>query len=281
MSLLTDTDIKGNKGKGVEGILSPSSFPDSGFTIPSPTGSWIHSREKLLIFPFYERLLTPVGYDLTIGDVYLSFAQRRRVELAGPDESFLVQPRETIIIRTQEYVGLPKNQKIAGIIESSVSMMSAGFSPVSTTLDPDWEGRLQIAITNQQSFPLELNKGQRICTAMFLTCEHEATKLSGFQPDRPDTELRLREVWLVEKEREVQALRQVEETQQAAEAREMERAKKREAAKKALLQIIVIVVFLGLGNCLFGPVGGFEAMAAAGVAIALAIPPLYDLIFRR
>src|SRR5689334_23031209 len=119
--LLTDTDIKE--------VLSPSST--GGFQESVNRGNWTDSQNKLLIYPFRDTngvdakndLLTPIGYDLTIGDRYLSFRRKRKI-LLGPNESLTIAPGETVLILTEEYLGLPKNKSIGGLIHSKVSLVS-------------------------------------------------------------------------------------------------------------------------------------------------------------
>lgn len=111
MALLSDTDILA--------LLSPSSR--DGFKEATQQGSWVDSQNRLLIFPFRDELLTPIGYDLTVGDIYLSLSKKAKFKLRS-DGQLIIQPNETVLVITEEYLGLPKNKAIGGLIESKVSI---------------------------------------------------------------------------------------------------------------------------------------------------------------
>jgi deoxycytidine triphosphate deaminase len=126
MSLLTDTDL--------EPILSDNLQEQAG--------------DKLVLSPFEEKCLTPVGYDLRVGKTYtVSDMGRKRKDLKQ-GETITLQPGTTALISTLEFVRMPKDKSITGLIESKVSQVSKGLSHVSTTVDPDWRGNLLIAIHN-------------------------------------------------------------------------------------------------------------------------------------
>src|SRR5690349_14237203 len=101
--------------------------------------AWEGSRTKILIHPWDDKKLTPIGYDLSVGSVYVSYKARQKIHFSNGDK-VLIHPGETVLIATEEYIGLPGNKTIGGLIESKVSQVSKGLSHVSTTLDTDWEG---------------------------------------------------------------------------------------------------------------------------------------------
>lgn len=250
MALLSDTDILA--------LLSPSS--QEGFREATQQGSWVDSQNKLFIFPFRDELLTPVGYDLTVGDAYLSLSKKAKFKL-GPEEQLVIQPNETVLVVTEEYLGLPKNKAIGGIIASKVSIVSLGLSHVSTTLDNDWEGHLLIAITNQQSYPVTLRRGQPFCTAMFLMSRSPATRSCGKPPGRRDiTEGRL-DYWL----------REIRQAQTALPRRIL----------PALVPLAIIVLVSAVGLWIFGPTEGFAGSVALGAALASGLYPLVQVILQR
>lgn len=250
MALLSDTDILA--------LLSPSS--QDVFKETTQQGGWVDSQNKLLIFPFRDELLTPVGYDLTIGDIYLSLSRKTKTRL-GPDDQLVIQPHETVLVITQEYLGLPKNKTIGGIIESKVSIASLGLSHVSTTLDNDWEGHLLVAITNYQSYPVSLRKGQPFCTAVFFMSKSPATRSCGKPAGRRDiTEDRL-DHWL-------------------REARQAETTLPRKILP-ALVPLGIIVLVSALGLWIFGPTEGFSGSVALGAALAAGLHPIMQVILQR
>jgi len=128
MALLTDTSIRE--------ILCKS--PQS------------QSSNELLINPFDEDSLTPVGYDLRVGNLYSS--KRGETYNINTDEFVEIFPGDTVLIRTLENISMPKDKSISAIILSKVSKVSKGLSHISTTIDADWSGYLLIAINNHSVY---------------------------------------------------------------------------------------------------------------------------------
>jgi len=249
MALLSDTDILT--------LLSPSS--QEGFKEATQQGSWVDSQNKLLIFPFRDELLTPVGYDLTVGDVYLSLSKKAKFKL-GSEGQLVIQPNETVLVITEEYLGLPKNKTIGGIIESKVSVVSLGLSHVSTTLDNDWEGHLLVAITNHQAYPVTLRRGQPFCTVLFFMSRSPATRSCGKPPGRRDiTEGRL-DHWL-------------------GEARQAQTGLPRRILP-ALIPLAIILLVSAVGLWIFGPTEGFAGSVALGAALAAGLYPVMQVILQ-
>jgi len=144
MSLLTDSDLRTKlcTVKGEEG------------------------NDKILIYPFSEDCLTPVGYDLRVGRLYSSSLHGGPFEI--DDKSRIqISHGDTVLITTQEEIGMPKNRSVSALIMSKVSKVSKGLSHISTTIDPDWNGHLLIALNNYSRSTIELAVGEAFCTAVF------------------------------------------------------------------------------------------------------------------
>ena len=250
MALLSDTDILS--------LLSSSSR--EGFKAATQQHGWVDSQNKLLIFPFRDELLTPVGYDLTVGDRYLSLSKKVKFTL-GVSEQLVIQPGETVLVNTEEYLGLPKNKTIAGIIVSRVSIVSLGLSHISTTLDNDWEGHLLIAITNHQSYPISLQRGQHFCTAMFFVSKSPATRSCGKPAGRRDIIEQRLDHWL-------------------REARQAETTLPRRILP-ALVPLAIVLLVSTVGLLIFGPTEGFSGSVALGAALAAGLYPIMQAILRR
>lgn len=243
----------------IERMLSTTSL--SGFQESVTLGSWNRSDDTLLIFPFKKKPnLTPLGYDLTVGQHYLSMTQKTRFTLA-PQAPLVIQPRDTVLISTEEYIGLPKNRSLLGLIESKVSLVSKGLSPISTTLDPDWEGHLLVAVTNHQTDPITLMRGEAFCTAMFATTTERATQSCNRPPGRDDIIRETLEKWLQDaKQAELTLFQQL---------------------LLPIIQIAIVIVAGVIGLVVFGPTEGFSGVIAIGVAIAVIIPPAAQVILQR
>lgn len=254
MSLLSDTDI--------EQILSPSSH--SGFRETMQPGNWEGFQDNLLIFPFSDELITPVGYDLTIGDLYLSFAKQEKLALEPGDE-LVIQPLDTVLITTEEYLGLPKNQTIAGLIESKVSLVCKGLSNISTTLDHDWEGHLLVSVTNYRNNPITLKRGQPFCTAMFFSSRNPATRPCGKPAGRRDVIVDQLDGWLIE----------------AKQAAEQSKFALLSSILPTMVPVVIMLAIAGIGLMLFGPTEGFAGSVALGIATASSLLPTIRLFRQR
>lgn len=186
MSLLTDTDILA--------ILSSTSSTNPG-NVYTQSSNWDDFQDKLLIHPFRDELLSPIGYDLTIGSEYLSYRDNKIISIDQVNGSLRLGPGETVLVTTGEYVGLPKNKSIGGIIQSKVSIVSLGIGHISTTVDPDWEGYALVAITNHQPYSIELEKGTSFCTLMLFSTLHAATRSGNKLPGRKEVMIRILADW--------------------------------------------------------------------------------------
>lgn len=220
MAFLTDTDL--------ELILSDN-----------PQES---DETKLVLTPYKEQCLTPVGYDLRVGQTYTSSdlgEVRKNIE---EGEAITLQPGTTALISTLEDVRMPKDRSITGLIESKVSQVSRGLSHVSTTVDPDWRGHLLIAIHNHAIEAVTLHFGDPFCTIVFFQNLSPATRDCEKQPGRLD-------IFLDQfRDRSV-------------------KAQKTRMKKDFIAPAIVVSASVG-GYLAFGNNPGLIASVAAGVAIS-------------
>lgn len=131
MSLLTDQDIKKLLGKDI------------------------------VIEPFYEDGLTPVGYDFHIGDFIYSLEKG----LLEPNDGVYELPaKSTIQILTKESLWV--SSRIGGVFHSKVSLVSKGLSHIATTLDPLWYGPLLITLRNNTDEPFIVDDGAAFVTLL-------------------------------------------------------------------------------------------------------------------
>jgi len=148
----------------------------------------------LKIERFNEERLTPIGYNLSAGDFYLSKRLLKRINVS-PGETFIVTPGETVAIRTLESIELPKNRSISGLIKSKMRMITAGFGQISTTLDSDHTGRLFIIIQNLSSYVATIEHGQSICTMVLMKNESPSKKPSNNYQDEYESTNELMNAW--------------------------------------------------------------------------------------
>ncbi len=142
-------------------------------------------NDKLVIAPFNENSMTPIGYDLRVGEEFL-VKGKKVVNRASKNKPIILPPNSTTLITTLEYIQMPRNRLYAGLIESKVSKVCQGLSHISTTIDPDWHGNLLIAVHNHSSEKIELKHEERFCTIVFVKNETVPTKTSKHVGGRGD-----------------------------------------------------------------------------------------------
>lgn len=220
MPLLTDTDLR---------------------KIICTDEAWEDKNNKIHIYPFSEECLTPVGYDLRVGDSYSSAFKIGPFKLKE-GAKIIIEPRDTVLITTLEKIDMPKSRLISALIQSKVSKVSKGLSHISTTIDPDWDGKLLIAVHNHSINKVELNFGEPFCTVVFFENKSASTKDCDKIPGRLDVFI---DEW-------------------SAKA---EKSKRRERLK-SLVSPGIILLSIVVGYFIFGNRPGFIAFVAGGVALS-------------
>ncbi len=223
MSLLTDTDLRSM-------ICSEQEWTD---------------KNKIHIYPFLESNLTPVGYDLSVGDSYASASKPGRIDIKQGD-GVTIKPGDTVLITTLEKIGMPQNRTVSALVLSKVSKVSKGLSHISTTIDPDWKGELLVAIHNHSRISVSIGYGETFCTVVFFENKSPATKDCGKDQRRADI--------LVNEWTEV-----VRKSNQKLKIKEI---------LEVLIPIGIILIFSFTGYLYFGNSPGFGTMTALGVALS-------------
>ena len=205
----------------------------------------LRAESLLSIEPFAPESLTPVGYDLRVGRQCYVFNSLRVQEGLEVGSRITVPPRTTALVWTLEDVRMPVNGWYSGIVQSKVSTVSQGLSPVSTTVDWDWGGSLVIATANLTNGPITLRVGDPFCTLMILKNQSSTTTPSGHDTNRDDILIR-----------------------------EMKKWQSRLRLRRAVWHALPIAIAVGgatAGWALFGPSEGFSAVAASAACVAVIV----------
>lgn len=111
---------------------------------------------ELVICPYSEKNLTPVGYNLSFSRFIVSLRKRAFVKIKhkGNEWYFKLKPSETVLVLTRETIWVSKF--IGGTFHSKVSMVTKGLGHVSTTLDPGWYGQLLVPLNNPTKEPIKV-----------------------------------------------------------------------------------------------------------------------------
>jgi deoxycytidine triphosphate deaminase len=205
---------------------------------------WV-DKNKIYIYPFSESNLTPVGYDLSVGDSYASAYKPGRVDIRDGDR-VIIKPGDTALITTLEKIGMPQNRTVSALVLSKVSKVSKGLSNISTTIDPDWKGELLVAIHNHSRSSVSIGYGETFCTVVFLENKSPATKDCEKDQRRADI--------LVNEWTDV--------------VRKSNRSLKLKETVKLLVPIGIILFFSSIGYRVFGNSPGFGTMTTVGVALS-------------
>lgn len=133
-------------------------------------------KDEIIIHPYDEKNLTPLGYNLTPSDFILSINNQLLVRIHNNDNEkyCYVEPNDTVLIMTREAVKVSNN--IAGTFYSKVGIVSRGFGHISTTLDPLWQGPLLISMNNptNRRIKLSLAKIKQVASEGELMLEHSS-----------------------------------------------------------------------------------------------------------
>jgi len=236
MSLLTDTDLL---------KLADTDL----LKLVEYEPNWT-DKNRLYISPSHPDCLTPVGYDVRVGRQYASAIDGELHEELKDSDDVIIKPGDVVLITTLEYVGMPQNRSISALITSRVSIVSKGLSHISTNIDPDWKGKLLIALHNPSRNTVTLKCGERLCTLNFFKNETEATKDCEKEPGRTDV-----------------LLNQFVSSVKLAKAKKSKRETRRYWLRFGL-KAIIILLCCALGWVIFKNSIGFVAMTSLGVGIA-------------
>ncbi len=131
----------------------------------------------IVIEPFSEDSLTPIGYDFSVGDFVFSLESGL---LKSTDNFYILPPKNTVQILTKESLWV--SSRIAGTFHSKVSLVSKGLSHISTTLDPGWFGPLLITLRNNTENNISIKVGAPFVT-LILSKVLTPTKSPHFKPE--------------------------------------------------------------------------------------------------
>ena len=141
---------------------------------------------KIVIDPLKdEQQIQPSSVDMRLGDEFKVFKVIRKPYIDPKDEediaeymesstvpegeAFIIHPNEFALATTQEYVKVPDD--LVARVEGRSSMGRLGVTMHVTAgyVDPGFEGRVTLEISNIGAMPVALYPGQRVCQLVFET----------------------------------------------------------------------------------------------------------------
>lgn len=132
-----------------------------------------------------EQQIQPSSVDMRLGDKFKVFKVIRKPYIDPKDEddiaeymesstvpegeAFIIHPNEFALATTQEYVKVPDD--LVARVEGRSSMGRLGVTMHVTAgyVDPGFEGRITLEISNIGAMPVALYPGQRVCQLVFET----------------------------------------------------------------------------------------------------------------
>jgi dCTP deaminase len=140
------------------------------------------SSGRILIDPeLKDEQFQSAWIDLTLGNEFRIFksTQSAMVDPKRPEEitelvavnndkPFIIHPGEFVLGSVNEYIKFPDD--LAGAVDgrSSLGRLGVVVHITSTFVDPGWEGKLVLEITNVGKMPVALYPGMRICKLVFM-----------------------------------------------------------------------------------------------------------------
>lgn len=141
---------------------------------------------KIVIDPLKdEQQIQPSSVDMRLSDEFKVFKVIRKPYIDPKDEddiaeymesstvpegeAFIIHPNEFALATTQEYVKVPDD--LVARVEGRSSMGRLGVTMHVTAgyVDPGFEGRITLEISNIGAMPVALYPGQRVCQLVFET----------------------------------------------------------------------------------------------------------------
>ncbi len=122
-------------------------------------------KDGLRIYQYDVRNIKNASYDLTPTIIAMS-AKRGMLETVYREKRFpfryfiTVKAKDTVLIICNEYLRVPPY--IAGHVVSRVTRVTQGFGHISTSIDPNWDGALLIALSNPMNKPLKVYVGANV-----------------------------------------------------------------------------------------------------------------------
>jgi dCTP deaminase len=156
--------------------------------------------EKIIIDPLKdEKQIQPSSVDLRIGNEFKVFKVIRKPYIDPLDEedvasymessivekgeAFIIHPNEFALATTSEYIKVPND--LVARVEGRSSMGRLGVTMHVTAgyIDPGFEGKITLEISNIGAMPVALYPGQRVCQVVFETMTSPSQKPYG-HPER-------------------------------------------------------------------------------------------------
>lgn len=129
----------------------------------------------LIVHPFDHSHIQPASIDLTLGRDFIKYtASDEFIDPENPEPLYsfsadvlIIRPREFVLGTTVERIGVPST--VAARVEGKSTLGRLGLIVHSTAgfVDPGFEGKITLEMTNINVRPIILRSGMKICQVAF------------------------------------------------------------------------------------------------------------------
>jgi deoxycytidine triphosphate deaminase len=131
--------------------------------------------KSFIIDPYDALKLTPFSYDLSIGNEAFSCRTEDFSAFKLSDdkeEAYFIQPGETAIVRTLEYIALPRCY--SATVWPRFNFVREGIFQSMVKIDPTWYGQLGVALTNLSPAEYPIWKGVDFATLILFELKNNS-----------------------------------------------------------------------------------------------------------
>ncbi len=123
------------------------------------------NERSFILDPFDPLNLTSFSYDLSVGNEAFSCRSESRGSFSikeNKENAYWIQPGETVIVRTVEYIALPR--WYSATVWPRFDFVREGIFQSMVKIDPTWYGQLGVALTNLSPTEYPIWQGKRFAT---------------------------------------------------------------------------------------------------------------------
>jgi len=139
---------------------------------------------RLVIRPFDAKQVQPASVDLRLaGEMLLlkgksiDFGNEQEYEKIKGGEVIL-PPKTHVLVRTVEYVELPKDVGGMTKLRSSLSRIGVVFNNAGW-VDPGFKGTLTLSVFNSNNYPVKIKSGTRFAQLILMRLDSESEGYAG------------------------------------------------------------------------------------------------------
>ncbi len=140
------------------------------------------NKRDIAIIPIDKNKITPLGYDLTLGEIItlesFSLNENTQREIEKTEHEIVIPPKSFNLVVCKERVWLSNN--IVGTLHARGTLAAKGIYTNSTNVDPNWDGgQMIMSLINISSFPIVLQHNDPYITLIFHTAQSETEAAPG------------------------------------------------------------------------------------------------------